>query len=88
MKPKDLKRIILKMFKSKEFYGYEIHKTLASKDIKIEISCLYRVLGEMLREGLLESRWETSQLGPKKRMYSLGEKGKNDLEKITNGKRG
>ena len=82
MKTDDLKKNILKMFRGREFYGYEVHKKLASQDVKVEISRLYRILNEMLRERLLESRWEKSQLGPKKRVYKLGEKGRKQLDRI------
>jgi len=82
MRTRDLKRIILKMFGDREFYGYEVHKKLSALDMKIEISRLYRVLKEMLREGLLDGRWEKSHLGPKKRVYRLGEKGREELDNI------
>lgn len=72
----DLEKLILKLFGHKKFYGYEVHKILASEGVEIEISRLYRVLNEMLKEGLLESSWEKSTLGPQKRMYWLGEKGR------------
>lgn len=70
------------MFGDKKFYGYEVHKKLVSEDVKVEISRLYRVLNEMLREGLLESRWERSRFGPRKRVYWLGRKGREELKKI------
>jgi len=82
MKAEELKKIILKMFRDKKFYGYEVHKQLTSENIKIEISYLYRVLNEMLKERLLESSWEKSRSGPKKRVYWLGKKGKEELNKI------
>jgi PadR family transcriptional regulator PadR len=82
MKTDDLEKNILKMFRGREFYGYEVHKKLASQDVKVEISRLYRLLNEMLKEKLLESRWEKSQLGPKKRVYRLGEKGRKKLDGI------
>jgi DNA-binding PadR family transcriptional regulator len=82
MKTLDLKRDILKMCRSREVYGYDVHKKLLSDGARIEVSHLYAVLGEMLREGLLESRWEKSQIGPKKRLYRLGEKGKEELDRI------
>lgn len=82
MKKDDLNKNILKMFRGREFYGYEIHKKLASQDIKVEISHLYRILNEMLKDKLLESRWEKSQRGPKKRVYKLGEKGRKKLDEI------
>jgi DNA-binding PadR family transcriptional regulator len=82
MRTVDLKRVILKMFKDKEFYGYEVHKRLASEDIKVELSSLYRILNEMVRERLLVSRWEKSQFGPEKRLYQLDKKGRKELDKI------
>ncbi len=80
MRTVDLRRIILKMFGDREFYGYRIHKELLSADINIEITRLYRILNEMMKEGLLEARWERSPLGPRKRVYSLGSKGRKELE--------
>jgi DNA-binding PadR family transcriptional regulator len=82
MRTRELKRIILKMFGDREFYGYDVHKKISALDTKIEMSRLYRVLNEMLREGLLEGRWEKSHLGPRKRVYKLGRKGKEELNNI------
>jgi DNA-binding PadR family transcriptional regulator len=70
------------MFGDKEFYGYDIHKQLLYENNKIELSRLYRILNEMLREGLLEAYWERSQYGPKKRVYKLSNKGREELNKI------
>jgi len=82
MRTEDLKRLVLMTLGNREFYGYEVQKELTSKSIKVGTSRLYRVLTDMLREGLLEGRWEKSQLGPQKRVYSLGEMGKKEREKI------
>jgi len=78
----DLKKTILEVSGDREFYGYEVHKDLVSRGVEIEISRLYRVLTEMLRDELLEGRWEKSRKGPKRRMYKIGEKGKDELDKI------
>jgi DNA-binding PadR family transcriptional regulator len=72
MKTLDLRVIILKMFKGKEFYGYEIHKALASEGIHIKIGRLYRVLIDMLHEGLLRSHREKSRKGPMRRLHKVG----------------
>jgi len=48
------------LFGNREFYGYEVHKVLVSEDVKVEISRLYRVHNEMMREVLLEGRWKKS----------------------------
>lgn len=82
MRTENLKRIILRMFGSRDFYGYEVHRELASEKIEVGISRLYRVLNEMLRDGLLQGRWEKGQLGPRKRVYRLSEKGRKEREKI------
>ena len=63
------------LVENNEFYGYEIHKILNSQGIKIEISRLYRVLNEMLKDKIFSSRWEKSPSGPKKRIYKLDKKG-------------
>jgi DNA-binding PadR family transcriptional regulator len=82
VKTEDLKGFVLRMFGIREFYGYEVHKELASVKIKVGISRLYRVLTEMSQDGLLEGRWEKSRLGPRKRIYRLGQKGKKQRKKI------
>jgi DNA-binding PadR family transcriptional regulator len=70
------------MCRAGEFHGYEAHKRLTSEGVNIGLSRLYRVLNEMLGEGLLESRWDSSQRGPKIRLYHLGKKGKEELDKM------
>ena len=82
MRTEDLKRVILRMFGSREFYGYEVHKELEAEKVKVGISRLYRVLTEMLRDGLLEGQWEKGKLGPRKRVYRLSNKGRNEREKL------
>lgn len=82
VRTENLKKIVLMMFGSREFYGYEVHKELASEKIEVGISRLYRVLTKMLLDGLLEGRWEKGRLGPRKRVYSIGEKGKKEREKL------
>ncbi|MFQ6080275.1 MAG: helix-turn-helix transcriptional regulator [Candidatus Bathyarchaeia archaeon] len=82
MRTENLERTILKLLKGKEIYGYQVHKQLVSRGVKIEISRLYRVLTGMWRKGYLESRWEKSRMGPRKRMYRLNKKGKEGLKRI------
>jgi DNA-binding PadR family transcriptional regulator len=77
----DLIRTVLKLSRGNEFYGYDVHRKL-SETVHIEISRFYRVLARMLDEGYLESHWEKSSFGPKKRVYRLGEKGKEELDRI------
>jgi DNA-binding PadR family transcriptional regulator len=74
--------MILKMFGDREFHGYEVHKRLTLHNHRIEISRIYRVLNEMLREGLLEGRWEKSRFGPNKKVYRVGGNGRKELDSI------
>ena len=82
MRTIDIKKTILKMFRRGEFYGYDIHRRLEQEKVDIELSRLYRVLNEMEREDLLNSRWEKSTAGPRKKMYTIGEGGREKLGKI------
>jgi DNA-binding PadR family transcriptional regulator len=82
MRTDELKKIILKKFRRGEFYGYDIHKRLDQLRIDIERSRLYRVLNQMEREDLLNSRWEKSSIGPRKKMYSIGKEGQKILREI------
>jgi DNA-binding PadR family transcriptional regulator len=82
MRTEELKKVVLRTFGSREFYGYEVHKELASEKVDVGISRLYGVLTEMLRDGLLEGRWEKGQLGPRRRVYRIGRKGKEERKKL------
>ncbi|MFX0198968.1 MAG: helix-turn-helix transcriptional regulator, partial [Candidatus Hodarchaeota archaeon] len=82
MRSLEIKRAILRLFRGNEFYGYNIHKKLESLGYDIELTRLYRVLSEMLKEELLVARWVKSPSGPRRRMYSVGKKGKSELDQI------
>ena len=82
MKTDDIKKGILRIFRGGELYGYDIHKKLGAMDVDIDLSRLYRILNDMKTEGLLESRWEKSQSGPRKRMYRVTDRGREKLEEI------
>jgi PadR family transcriptional regulator PadR len=82
MRTPELKTTILKMAGKGEFYGYEMHKMLEERNIKLGIGRLYSILSEMKDEGLLKDRWEKSQSGPKRRIYMIGKKGTKEREKI------
>jgi len=82
MRKPELKRTILRMTGKGEFYGYEIHKQLEQRKVKIGIGRLYSILAEMKEEGLLKDRWEKSDAGPKRRVYQIGKKGVVERDKI------
>ncbi|MFQ5761482.1 MAG: PadR family transcriptional regulator, partial [Candidatus Bathyarchaeia archaeon] len=72
---RELKREVLLALKVREEYGYSISKILASRGNKIHLGYLYETLGEMEAEKSIKSRWEKSVGGPKRRVYSLTNKG-------------
>ncbi|NHI89327.1 MAG: methyltransferase domain-containing protein [Candidatus Thorarchaeota archaeon] len=82
MKTPELKAAILRLAGKREFYGYEMHKELEEKKIKIGIGRLYSILSEMNEESLLKDRWEKSQSGPERRIYRIDKKGEIAREKI------
>lgn len=70
------------LVENKEFYGYDLYKTLQSSGVTIERSRLYRILNEMLKDKIFSSIWEKSQSGPKKRVYKLDIIGTKKREEI------
>ncbi len=82
MRTEELKRTILKMFGGSELYGYDVNRRLSLQGVDVELSRLYRVLNEMRKDGLLDDRWERSRHGPRKKMYSVSEKGREALNEI------
>ena len=82
LKTDDLKRSILLLLRNNELYGYDINRRLAQQDMNSNISRLYGILNEMHKDRLLRDRWERSKEGPRKKMYSLTDKGREALNEI------
>lgn len=82
MRTDDLRRAILLLLKNSELYGYDINRRLSQQKTNINISRLYGILNEMQKDRLLQARWERSEEGPRKKMYSLTEQGKKALNEI------
>jgi DNA-binding PadR family transcriptional regulator len=70
------------MLRNQEYYGYDINRRLADQGMGGNISRLYGILNDMQKDGLLWDRWERSSEGPRKKMYSLTESGKQALNEI------
>ncbi|MHA2082564.1 MAG: PadR family transcriptional regulator [Candidatus Thorarchaeota archaeon] len=82
MRKSKLKRAILKLFGKHEFHGYQILGRFEMMGIFMGASRLYKVLDEMLEDGLLTGKWIKSKSGPKKRIYQLTEAGRDERTKI------
>lgn len=75
-----LRRTILDLFRTGDMHGYEVKKRLELEGMIVDISRIYTILNEFNIEGLLSDRWEKSTSGPKRRIYSLDEKGREEIK--------
>jgi PadR family transcriptional regulator PadR len=75
-----LKKTILDFFSSKDMYGDEVKKRLTLDGNNIEIGRIYGILKELNNEGMLIDRWEKSSSGPKRRIYSISERGREAIK--------
>lgn len=80
MRRDDFKTWILKALQSRESYGYEIARGLRDERGSAHTGYLYGVLGEMEKEGLIESEWKKSESGPPKKIYRITPLGTQSLE--------
>jgi PadR family transcriptional regulator PadR len=73
--------VILLALRQLNSYGYELMQRAADFGFEaINPGTLYRTLRQMEKEGLCESRWETSKGGPARRMYSITDAGESYLD--------
>ena len=73
--------LLLLLFE-KEGYGYGLIEQLSDFGFTgddLNIGSLYRTLRKMEDQGLVSSVWEEAVQGPKRRVYTITEKGKQDL---------
>ena len=56
-------------------YGYDLLQTLEKRGIDIEANTLYPMLRRLETQGLLLSRWDTTESRPRK-YYTLSEQGR------------
>ena len=78
-----IKPFVLSILAEGESYGYAIIqrvKHLSGGQIEWTTSTLYPVLHSLETKGLLQSQWQTSLEGPRRKYYRLTPKGKKALE--------
>ena len=88
MIPKDLvaasaKPLILSILSEGKSYGYEIIqkvKELSEGQIEWKEGMLYPVLHRLEKQGLIDSQWQTTDSGRRRRYYCLKEAGQEALE--------
>lgn len=74
--------LILTILKGGESYGYQIIqdvKELSGGTLEWSDGMLYPVLHKLQKDGCIESRWEVSDEGRRRKYYSLTETGREEL---------
>ncbi len=73
--------VILLALRDWNSYGYELMERAAVFGFEaMNPGTLYRTLRQMEKNGLCESKWETSRGGPARRMYSITDAGEAYLD--------
>lgn len=74
--------LILTILKRGESYGYQIiqdAKELSGGTLEWSDGMLYPVLHKLQKDGCIQSRWEVSEEGRRRKYYSITESGKEEL---------
>ncbi len=82
VRTEDILQMVIKILGDRDMHGYDIHKELEARGMRIGIGRLYEILNKMHDEEFLSDSWSESTSGPKKRVYSLNAKGRNARETI------
>ena len=72
-------KLIVRMLLDRELSGYDLHKEMTSKGVKIRSNYVYMVLASMHGRGLLKGRWLEGAGGPRRHLYSLSREGKEEF---------
>jgi PadR family transcriptional regulator len=68
--------VILLSLREWNSYGYELMERTAAFGFEaMNPGTLYRTLRQMEKEGVVESKWETSKGGPARRVYTITDAG-------------
>ncbi|HUI05045.1 MAG TPA: PadR family transcriptional regulator [Acidimicrobiales bacterium] len=72
---------VLALLREQPMYGFELAKALAEADgLVTSEGTVYPLLSRLRQDGLLESFWQESTLGPPRRYYRLTTDGRAALE--------
>jgi PadR family transcriptional regulator len=73
--------IVLSMLREWNSYGYELMEKIATFGLAaMNPGTFYRTLRQMEKNGMVHSRWDTSEAGPARRIYSITEAGESYLQ--------
>lgn len=73
--------VLLLMLRQWSSYGYELMEKMTAFGLSaMNAGTFYRTLRQMEKDGMVSSRWDTSEGGPARRVYSITEAGENYLK--------
>src|SRR5205823_14994012 len=73
--------ILLLMLRQWSSYGYELMEKMSTFGlVAMNAGTFYRTLRQMEKDGMVSSRWDTSEGEPARRVYSITEAGENYLK--------
>lgn len=77
--------IILLCLRKREYYGYELIKTIkAASELEISEGTIYPLLNRLKKEELVTSRWEEKESGIPRKYYGITAKGRAALAEVKN----
>ena len=82
MKKSGIANLITRIVLHRELSGYDIYREMLAKGVQIRPNYAYMILTEMRSKGLLSARWVESQRGPRRHLYSLSEKGREEFRQM------
>ncbi len=69
--------IILLCLRKREYYGYELIRTIkAASELEISEGTIYPLLNRLKKEDLVTSRWEEKESGIPRKYYGITAKGR------------
>ncbi len=73
---------LLLLLDRKATHGYELRRQLVASGVQTEAGAMYRTLRRLETEGRAASTWEESDAGPRRRLYQVTAKGRDDLGEL------
>ena len=78
-----LEGCILKVISENETYGYEISQKLKQYGfLEVSEGTIYPLLLRLEKSGLIEAEYRESNVGPKRKYFSITEDGRREMERF------
>jgi PadR family transcriptional regulator PadR len=77
--------ILLTLLNEKVMYGYEIAKKIEEESdgyLQFKEGTLYPTLKRLEEDGLVESSWQSSNEGPRRKYYTITKTGKKSMAEL------